>query len=90
MWAALGIIAIIALSILGFISGTIWFALPVVLLAIALAVAYNLGMRSKQDQFARVESGPTPGAGDSPEDTPGGPEHESTGYAHGGQARMTP
>ena len=91
MWVGLLIIILIALVIGGVIAGTLWFAIPVVLLTIALAAAYLASMRSERDEVGRVESGPTPRSErERPEDEPGGPEHESTGYAHRGQARMTP
>ena len=84
MWAALGIIAIIALSIVGLITGTIWFAGPVVVLAIVVFLVTSGSLRSDQDHVARAEEGPRTDR-EVPEDTPGGPEHEATGFAHEGQ-----
>jgi hypothetical protein len=89
MWATLGIVAIIALVAIGFITGIAWFALPVVLLAIITFFAVAGVLRSGQDQVARAESGPSPDF-ERPEDTPGGPEHKDTGHAYSGQERMIP
>ena len=84
------ILAAIGLIALGFATGIGWFAIPVVLLAIVAYLAYTLAMRQKGDHFARAESGPRGPDKGTPQDTPGGPTHSVEGYAHEGQANMTP
>ena len=74
------ILAFLGLMVVAILGLGIW-AVPVVLVGLA-SLAFLFANRAK-----RVAKETDPGT---PHDTPGGPEHVREGYAHEGQAHMTP
>jgi hypothetical protein len=86
MWLAFVLILIIALCAFAFFTGTIWMAIPVLLLAFIAFMVYLAGIRETTDGRAgAIESGGYDPKGD-PQESTSGQTHERTGYAHEGQA----
>jgi hypothetical protein len=91
MWLALVLLVIIALCAFALVTGTIWMAVPVVLLAIIAFLVYTAGVREASDgRIGDIEPGAGGTAGTPEDTTSSGAAHERTGYAHEGQRHMTP